>query len=160
MAGRKKHPGGRPSSYKLATALMICDRLTERDPETNRLRALREICLDEDMPHEATVYRWLEANDEFREHYVRAREALAEMMANDIVCISDTELDPQRARVRIEARKWWVSKVAPKKYGDKIDVKLDGTEAFMGLWAEFAAGGKFAQQNASGSDGREQESCA
>lgn len=141
MAG-KKPQGGRPSSYRLATALMICDRLTERDPETNRLRALREICLDEDMPSERTVYNWLAEQPEFLRHYTRARDAVAEMVANDIVSISDEELDPQRARVRIDARKWWVSKVAPKKYGDKVEHEHTGSLNVRGIWAALAERGK------------------
>lgn len=31
----------------------------------------------------------------------------------------------QRSRVRIDARKWWLSKTNPKKYGDKLDITTD-----------------------------------
>ena len=31
-----------------------------------------------------------------------------------------------RSRLRIDARKWLASKLAPKKYGDKIDATLQG----------------------------------
>ena len=34
--------------------------------------------------------------------------------------IADTDPDPNRARVRIDARKWWAAKVNPKKYGERV----------------------------------------
>ena len=40
----------------------------------------------------------------------------------------DTKIDGntvQRARIQIDARKWLMSKMAPKKYGDKIQVGGD-----------------------------------
>jgi len=33
-----------------------------------------------------------------------------------------------RSRLRIDARKWLASKLAPKKYGDKIDATLSGPD--------------------------------
>jgi hypothetical protein len=48
-------------------------------------------------------------------------------VAEDIIDISDDKLgDPQRDRLRVDARKWLLSKMLPKKYGDKLDVTSDG----------------------------------
>ena len=80
------------------------------------------------MPSEALVRSWAIDNvDGFSARYARAREIQADVLAEDTVEIADTEEDPQKARVRIDARKWFASKVAPKKYGDRIqqDVTLD-----------------------------------
>lgn len=99
---------------------MICERMITRDA-TGRLRALHVICSeDADMPCESSVYKWLIQHAEFAQKYARAREILAEINANEIINIADNDGDPQMARVRIDARKWWASKVAPKKYGDKV----------------------------------------
>ena len=59
---------GRPSSYTDARARVICDRM--HDGET-----LTDICADDDMPHRATVYRWLDepAREGFRDSFARAR---------------------------------------------------------------------------------------
>jgi len=34
----------------------------------------------------------------------------------------------QRARLRIDARKWMAGKLAPKKYGDKVTQEISGLE--------------------------------
>lgn len=75
------------------------------------------------MPCYETVCRWLRKgeNEEFSEMYARAREDQADNMADQIVEISDNEEeDPQRSRLKIDARKWVASKLKPKRYGDKI----------------------------------------
>lgn len=33
----------------------------------------------------------------------------------------------QRARLRVDSRKWLLSKLVPKKYGDKIDLSVSGS---------------------------------
>jgi hypothetical protein len=51
----------------------------------------------------------------------RARQLQADHFVDEIIEIIDTETDPNRARVRMDGRKWVAAKQAPKKYGDKID---------------------------------------
>ena len=41
--------------------------------------------------------------------------------------VTDTEV-VQRSRVRIDARKWVLGRMKPKKYGDKLDVTTKGEE--------------------------------
>lgn len=88
------------------------------------------------------------------DQYARAREAQADKMADDILTIADEEVtmvkrskhqpgatedddmgdvevcfDPTavaRNRLRVDARKWLASKMAPKRYGEKIDVEHSG----------------------------------
>jgi hypothetical protein len=85
-------------------------------------KSLREICMADGMPTVATVFKWLSEDTVFSEKYTRAREAQQDTYADEITFIADTEPDPQKARVRIDARKWHASKLAPKKYGDKVDL--------------------------------------
>lgn len=75
-----------------------------------------------DLGYEPTaLYRLLRDDEAFAHQYARAREAQAHVYAADIVDISDDDaLAPDDRRVRIDARKWAASKLAPKKYGDKI----------------------------------------
>lgn len=58
--------------------------------------------------------------------YGHAKRLSAEMYADEIVEIADTELDPQVAANRIKARQWVASKLLPKIYGEKL--QLDVTE--------------------------------
>jgi hypothetical protein len=61
-----------------------------------------------------------QAGVEFSQRYARARELQAHAVAADVVRISDEEPDPQRARVRADARKWYAARLDPKTYGDKM----------------------------------------
>lgn len=106
-------PAGRPSLYSPALADTIIDGITSG-------LSLREICRADAMPDRATVFRWLEAHPDFAAKYARAREFQAEANAEEIIDIADTEEDPARARVRVDARKWVASKLVPKRYGDRM----------------------------------------
>jgi hypothetical protein len=119
---------GRPSSYSIEIAEEICKRLVTRD-ENGKTRCLKHICDMDDMPIERTVYNWLLSHKDFFQLYARAKETLADMNAEDILDIADNAKDANLARLQIDARKWWASKVAPKRYGDKIGVSGDGDGA-------------------------------
>ncbi len=88
---------------------------------------MRDACAAEDMPNRDTVRRWLAKRETFRKMYASAREQQAEHFVDEIVSIADTEENSTRARVRIDARKWAVVKLAPKKYGDKAEIQMTGT---------------------------------
>jgi transposase len=76
----------------------------------------------------ATVVNWANYDtDGFAERYARAREALIDGHDDEILQIADTpELSPDEKRVRIDARKWLLSKLRAKKFGDKLDATIDG----------------------------------
>lgn len=94
------------------------------------------------MPHAATVCRWLadERYALFREQYARAREAQADALFDEALHIADSPLEGvktkttsdgkieesrgdmiEHRRLQVDTRKWMVAKLAPKKYGDKIE---------------------------------------
>lgn len=115
---------GRPSDFSPEIANEICDRLAKGES----LKSITGSDRDDWMPSETTVRRWLageeEWNEEFRRQYAHAREAQADTYFEEIVDIADepvTEsVEVQRNRLRMDARKWVASKLAPKKYGDKL----------------------------------------
>lgn len=125
---------GRPTSFSQDVADVICERLAK--PES-----LRSICDDDDMPSKTTVLRWLRQNEEFRAQYARAREDQADAFADEILDISDDgqrdyakDADGndvvdhdhiQRSKLRVETRKWLMGKMAPKKYGDRLQLAND-----------------------------------
>jgi len=133
----KKARKGRPSLYTEALAARICRRLAEGE-------SLRAICADKAMPAISTVMGWLfDGNhDKFSEQYARAREAQAEIRADEIVDIADDDTNDftadkdgklaantehiQRSRLRVDARKWIAAKLLPKRYGDKVQHTGDG----------------------------------
>ena len=77
------------------------------------------------MPSRDTVYKWLIEDADFSDNYTRAREAQADFYADEITDIADTEDDPNKARVRIDARKWAAGKLKPKVYGDRLQLDAD-----------------------------------
>lgn len=133
---------GRPTVYTPEVARHICRELADG-------RSLRSICDDEGMPDRSTVYDWLDADTHgFPDQYARARARQADTFLDEIIEIADdntrdvqefeivpgvksTSVDYEviaRSKQRIDSRKWFMSKVAPKKYGDSkaIDVTSGG----------------------------------
>ncbi|EEC8597061.1 agmatine deiminase family protein [Escherichia coli] len=108
---------GRPSVYSPELAEKICNLLMEGE-------SLRAICRRDEFPHLATVLAWLHRHDEFHEQYARAREIQAEVMAEDIIMYADSASEESgsvaKARLQVDARKWYASKVATRRFGDKI----------------------------------------
>lgn len=132
---------GRPTSYTRALAEEICERLVNGE-------SLAAICRSPGIPHVGTVLRWISTREEFRELYTHAREAQADLFASEIIDIADkvregkllteTEKDgkveskveyrdmTERAKIMIDARKWSAARIAPQKYGDKLDLNHSG----------------------------------
>jgi hypothetical protein len=115
---------GRPSSYTKEVAEKICDLIAAGGH-------MHIVCAEEWAPAERTVYQWLRAHDEFAQMYAHARERQQEVFAAQVVLIADTVKDAAIARNMMDARKWHASKVAPKKWGDRleIDAKVETSHA-------------------------------
>jgi len=120
-----KKPLGRPSLYSEELCAVICERLSEGE-------SLRSICRDSGMPHLMTVLRWVgsEEHAAFRMQYAEARSAGLEHKADEILEIADADIAAgdstavAKQRLQIDARKWILSKLAPKKYGDAATLSI------------------------------------
>lgn len=129
--------------YSDALARKICERIMHKE-------SLTAICKNPRMPNFSTVVRWLAKPEltDFREMYYYARRVAAELYVDEIFEIADdgsNDWKPrydkdgglidyvpdqeaiQRSRVRIDARKWYASKMVPRIYGEKTSVELDVT---------------------------------
>lgn len=111
--GRRKGDG---SKYNQATA----DRILElmRSP-----MSLRRACIEVGVAP-STVMDWRRDIEEFAAQYMKARLDQVEAYVDEVIDISDqaTPEDFQVARLRTDKRQWYASKVAPKLYGDKLQV--------------------------------------
>lgn len=126
------------SKYTAELADFILEKLAEGI-------SLREICrVHEQVPDESTVRKWaIDDVQGFGLRYTKAREIGYHSMADELFDIADdgrndwmerhnsrtgeTEEVPNnehmnRSRLRVDTRKWFLSKVLPKIYGDKIAV--------------------------------------
>lgn len=126
MGVKKTARVGRKTTYDQKKADKICELIAQG-------MSLRSICAESGMPTERTVHRWLIDKEEFCQQYARAREDQADFYTDQIIEIADT-VEPDaasvaKAKLQIDARKWKASKLAPKKYGDKVEQVLSGTVA-------------------------------
>ena len=97
---------------------------------------LRGICKDERMPDASTVVGWVVADESsthgcplpgFAKRYARARSEGLDVIAEQMVEIADDDTDdPQSRRVRVDTRKWLLSKLRPDKYGDRTAFDIGG----------------------------------
>lgn len=97
------------------------------------------------MPHRDTVFQWLIDYDSFSDQYARAKKQGMEAWSEEILDIADDGSndwmetnDPDnlayringeainRSKLRVDTRKWLMSKLAPKKYGDALDLTSGG----------------------------------
>ena len=85
-----------------------------------------------------TVWRWLRENKYFNEHYVRATADRTETQLELLNELGDTAIelsqstDPKQSNAVVQAvklkadnLKWVMSKMKPKKYGDKLELAGD-----------------------------------
>ena len=128
--------GGRPTIYSEELAQVICESLMIG-------MSLRKICELDGMPAISTVMQWLASGkDGFMEQYAHARQVQAEYLLDELIDIADDSADDyeivngeerlnqehiQRAKLRIDTRKWNIEKLAPKKYGAKQQLEHTGS---------------------------------
>ena len=108
----------------------IDDTFDEILREIEQGNSLISILRRKEFPSTATFYQWLEADEDKAKRYVRACEIRADVIFEDIIDIadhSDEDHTPftgvnvvQRDRLKIDARKWIVAKLHPKKYSDRV----------------------------------------
>src|SRR6185369_16989357 len=125
---------GRPTDFTQELADRICAELAEG-------KSLRSVCLAEEMPDKSTVFRWLRRNNDFQDQYARAKEEAADALAEEILDLSDAAISviksgaekksgayAQAVRLQVDTRKWIMSKMKPKKYGEALDLTTKGGE--------------------------------
>ena len=121
---------GRPTMYTEELAARICEAVaTSTD-------GLKRICKNNpDFPSHETVFQWRYTNKDFADLYTQAKKAQMELLAEEILEISDenhrdtlTDEDGNqrmdgewvaRSRLRVDSRKWMAAKLLPKMYGDR-----------------------------------------
>jgi hypothetical protein len=131
----EKNKGGAPEVWTQEIADRICEEIA------TSTKSLRTICKIEGMPCVSTVLKWLrEDKHGFVIQYARAKEEQADFMAEEMLEIADDGSNDfmeitkgnntynvedkevtNRSKLRVETRKWLMSKLKPKKYADRLD---------------------------------------
>lgn len=131
----------RPSEFSQEIADKLCAWLSLG-------QSLNAFCREEGNPNKSTILRWVQDFKEFRDQYARARIEQAEYWAEEILEIADDGSNDwetrtgvggreyeavnqevvQRSRLRVDARKWLLSKLLPKKFGDAVGGDVEKRE--------------------------------
>lgn len=143
----EKNPRGRPPK-NLATDIQehICRELSEG-------RSLRAICREDEAVtySEGSVRYYLIKDASFFALYARARDIGLDVMMGEILDICDDGSNDfyekerkdgskyeapdheniNRSRLRVDTRKWTLSKLAPKRYGDKIQTEITNPDGSL-----------------------------
>lgn len=116
----------------------ICNRVIDEKISFNK--AVEESCISY-----VTFFNWMVKSSELKELYNYAREIRADVLFEEIIDIADTTEEgtemiekpsgteiktgdmTNHRRLKIDARKWVVAKMQPKKYGDRIDQNISGS---------------------------------
>lgn len=131
---------GRPSTFTKKKGDKICELMAKG-------LSLNEIAEIEGMPTPPAVRAWRARHPEFNSQYARAVEDRLEFLADQMNEIADDGRNDwmerknakgeslgivfnqesfQRSRLRLDTIKWQLSKLIPKKYGDKLDLNVGG----------------------------------
>jgi hypothetical protein len=104
-------------------------------------KSLRKALIEVGNISAQTFFIWIREDEDKSKQYARATTERAELMFEDMFDIADdstsdfieTDLGKQfnsehlqRSKLRVDTRKWALSKLMPKKYGDKLDLTTDG----------------------------------
>jgi CHASE1-domain containing sensor protein len=115
-------------------------------------QSLNEICKLPQYPTKTTVFTWLHNNSTFLDQYRHAREVQQESHLDEMLEIADDASNDwmertgsageskgwqlngehvNRSKLRIDARKWIMERMAPKQFGNKQQVDHTSSDGSM-----------------------------
>lgn len=103
---------GRPTKYSNELVAKICARISEG-------KSVAAVSRMEGMPHADTIWLWAREKPEFKALLDAATQARCDALAEEMLDIPDEEEDVNRARLKVDTRKWIASRMMPKRYGDR-----------------------------------------
>lgn len=123
--GRIIRPNFTPEQKEIAFATII-----ERLYKGEALEPI--LASDPNLPTAYTFFKWI-IDPDYAKVYAYAREVKAHKIFDECLVIADnlegnedTIHQVQRDRLRLDARKFYLAKVLPKVYGEKVDITSNG----------------------------------
>ena len=129
---------GRPTTYNKKLADYVCEIIA-----THR-HGLKKLCLMyKDFPDHTTIALWRFKHKEFSTQYLNAKQAQMDLIMEELDDLMDESLgyyvddkgnkkiDPPSASIaiaKVNNRKWFASKIAPKLYGDRQQIDIESTQ--------------------------------
>jgi hypothetical protein len=125
---------GRPPIYTPELGERICKEIASG-------KSLRTVCEQPGMPHMDTVFSWMRAGGphvEFSDQYARACIDRGHALAESALAIADAPVrrikghmdaaEVNDKRLKVDTRKWFASKLAPRAFGDRVQAELTGAD--------------------------------
>lgn len=120
---------------------LLCAAISTSEKGMNRIcKAIQKE--NPDFPSVWSFLRMFRDNAGYAQQYARAKEEQADVLADQIIDISDDDScdvafkddgtpyvnqeNIQRAKLRVDSRKWIAARLKPKKYGDKVTNEMTG----------------------------------
>jgi hypothetical protein len=89
---------------------------------------LAKACEAADIQRRGDVLDQCERDDSFAGQYTRAREIGYALLGDDLLSVSDdTSIPADHRRIMVDSRKWMLSKMLPKVYGDRLNLEHSGS---------------------------------
>lgn len=136
---------GRPTLYTDELADKICMAVALG-------ASVREIGDDDSMPAAPTIWGWIALRPDFSLKWDRAKRAQMAFFSENILEIADDGTNDtietekgdipnrewiERSKLRVETRKWVMSKFDRRKFGDKTEVEHSGAVATVVTLEEY-----------------------
>lgn len=125
---------GRPRTVdRLAIVRKVCRAISKGD-------SVKDACREAGI-RAARLHEWTREDSVLASVYARAREQQAHSLAERAITVSreafgrDTA-GVQAARLEVDTLKWYVSKIAPRLYGDRLIVEDEGEKVVRVVFEE------------------------
>lgn len=117
----------------------MADKTTDAPRVLDAIRgglSLRRACLETGVA-QSSFLRWCDQDADLADQYARARDSMIDAIADETIAIADKlpGLNPTTGAVdsaevahrklQVDTRKWLLSKLAPKRYGERVEVAGD-----------------------------------
>jgi hypothetical protein len=112
-----------PTEALRSNVLAVCARIAKGE-------TLMRICKERGQPSRDLFMDCVTGSAELATVYARARSSQADSLFEQIVQIAEhtTPEDANANRVKIDALKWVASKLAPRRYGDRLELEHSGEQ--------------------------------
>ena len=98
--------------------------------------SLTSICRSKEMPHLATLYKWMNVDKDFKENIFDARRMGAMTWLDKMQDLLDQDIEPQQVqllREKLTHARWMASKIIPA-FNDKVINENIGDPIIKIIW--------------------------
>lgn len=124
-------PAAHPDEKRKETSAIVFNAMYQGN-------SLRKACIIAGIAP-TTLLGWCDSDKNMSEQYARAREACIDKIADEIIEIADEAVGTTvsgstdagavaKQRLQVDTRKWLLSKLAPKRFGDRIENVVSGPD--------------------------------